>query len=930
MLSRLNGELLESCGFPVRLPRLLPLRLVGLILGLSPLATAALDFHVSPGGNDTWTGRPAAPNAARTDGPLASLDGARRAVRRLPRPLSEPVHVIFAEGVYRIEQAVAFEARDSGEIGCVVSYEAAPGADVVISGGRMLPTFLPAHDGRWELVVPTGTEQFEQLWVDGHRAIRARAVGQGYPFLRGLEEEKLIGTVQGRDVYEQTVRAMPADLQGFRGATPEEMRDAVVTFFHKWDNTRRRVEAVDLNAGTFTVHGEPVKPHNPLDYNTGFILENLPTLLDRPAEWFLSRAGRLTYLPRPGDTVGQARAVYPVADKFLTLAGEAGQRVEYLRFQGLKFWHAKGVASLATFEPNQAAVRTIDGVITLAHARQVVFANCELAHFGSYGFSLQQGCREVAIDTCLIADMGAGGVKVGTLNDEPLAENHVSHNRVYNCIIRDGGVIFPCAVGVWIGSASDNEVTHNEISDLYYSGISVGWRWGYAPSNAKRNRIEQNHLHHLGRGLLSDLGGVYTLGPSEGTTVSHNLIHDVTCFSYGGWGIYTDEGSSGIIIEGNVVYNTVDGGFHQHYGRENIVRNNIFAFGAEVQIKRTRAERHRSFTFERNIVVFERGDLLGGDWSGSTTGVMLKNNLYWNYAGLPVMFTAKSLSLEQWQQTGQEQGSIIADPLFENPAARDFRLKADSPARAMGFQPIDVATMGVVGDAQWRKRAETFDRGPELPRLPKPTPPALNIRQTFEGRILDPKYPFPHATGSLAERVPGQPEPGDGLRLTGAKRSEGKMSLLFLDAPNLPAAYLPMLTFFPNHQTGTSTVSFDLYLEPKAIFSHEWRDKSSPYQAGPSLQIKDGKLGGVKGLAGTVPLQQWVHFELVAELGAASSARWTLRVTPAGGATQQLTDLPFRSAKMKSLDWVGFMSNADEKTEFYLDNLSITTTAPGP
>jgi hypothetical protein len=525
--------------------------------------------------------------------------------------------------------------------------------------------------------------------------------------------------------------------------------------------------------------------------------------------------------------------------------------------------------------------------------------------------------------------MGAGGIKVGTLNDEPKPENHASHNRVHNNIIRDGGLLYPCAVGVWIGSSSDNEVTHNEISDLYYSAISVGWRWGYAPSNAKRNRIERNHLHHLGKGLLSDMGGVYTLGPSEGTSVSHNLIHDVTCLSYGGWGLYTDEGSTGITMEGNVTFNTTDGGFHQHYGRDNIIRNNIFAFSSEVQVKRSRAEAHRSFTFENNLVVYDRGELLGGNWTGTTENFLLKGNLYWNYAGRPATFTTKALALADWQKTGQDAGSVVADPMFENPAARDFRLKANSPALALGFKPIDVSTMGVVGDPAWRALAAVFVREPDAPRPTKPTPPALNIRQNFEGRIVNPKYPFPHANGSLSERRAGQPTLGDSLNLTGARKSEGKQSLLFLDAPGLPASYYPMVTFYPNHSAGTSTVSFDLYLEPKAIFQHEWRNKASPYQAGPSVQIKDGKLSGVKGLAGTIPLQQWVRFEIVADLGAASSGRWTLRVTPAGGALQEFKDLSFRNGGMKTLDWVGFISGAQEKTEFYLDNLAITTSELG-
>jgi hypothetical protein len=425
------------------------------------------------------------------------------------------------------------------------------------------------------------------------------------------------------------------------------------------------------------------------------------------------------------------------------------------------------------------------------------------------------------------------------------------------------------------------------------------------------------------------MGGVYTLGPSEGTSVSHNLIHDVLCFTYGGWGLYTDEGSTGITMEGNVTYNTTDGGFHQHYGRENIIRNNIFAFSSEVQVKRTRTEPHRSFTFENNLIVYDRGELLGGNWTGTPENFLLRRNLYWHYAGRPVTFTAKNLPLAAWQQTGQDEGSLVADPLFVDPAARDFRLRAGSPALALGFKPIDVSTMGVTGDAAWRRLAATFPREPAGPRLEKPVPPALTLRQKFEGKITNPKYPFPHAHGGLTERRAGQPPLGDDLRLTSAKKSEGQQSLLFVDAPGLPAGHYPMLTFFPNHRTGTSTVSFDLYLEPKAVFVHEWRNKATPYQTGPGLQIKHGKLTGAKGLAADIPLQQWVHFEISAAMGTATDGRWDLRVTPAGGPTQEFKALPFRSAGMKTLDWVGFVSAANEKTEFYLDNLAITTTSPG-
>jgi hypothetical protein len=902
-----------------------------LVLALVLPASHALELYVDPQGSDTWTGRLASPNATRTDGPLASLEGARQAVRRLSRPLTEPVQVTFAAGTYRINREVTFDAGDAGESGRTITYAAAAGATVIISGGELLPAWQAGPDGRWICAPAPNGVQLEQLWVNDHRALRARSLrrGQPYALLQSLEEERLVSAEKSADLYEQVLRVDPSDLAAFRTARGEEIGDAVINLFHKWDNTRRHIKSVDLDAGLIVIRGNAVKPHNPLDHHTGFVLENLPALLDEPGEWFHARSGQLTYWPRPDEQLAAASAVRPVAERFLVLAGTRTRPVSHLRFSGLRFYHARGVAATAPFEPNQAAVQTVDGAIIARHARDVVFVGCEVAHVGSYAISLHEGCRRVTIEQCLLTDLGAGGVRIGTTRDEPNAEDHTSHNRVHNSIIRDGGLIYPCAVGIWIGSSSDNEVTHNEVSDLFYSAISVGWRWGYAPSNAKRNRIEWNHLHHLGKGFLSDMGGVYTLGPSEGTSVSHNLIHDVTCFTYGGWGLYTDEGSTGITLEGNVTYNTTDGGFHQHYGRDNVVRNNILAFSSEAQVKRSRAEEHRSFTFERNIVVFERGELLGGNWSGSTANVLLARNLYWNYSGAPVTFTRKQLSLQEWQQTGQDVGSVIADPRFANAPGHDFRLPSDSPAVALGFQPIDVTRMGVEGDTTWRQLAASFKREPDVPRPPLRPAPAVNIRQNFEGRILNPRYPFPHAHGALAERKHGQPDPGDTLALTGAKRSEGRMSLLFRDAPGLSATYYPMLTFHPHHRAGISTVSFDLFLEPRAIFQHEWRDQATPYHTGPVFQIRDGKLSGVKGLAGDVPLGQWVHFEIRAALGPEGDAHWSLRVVPAEGPAREYANLPFRSAEMRTLDWVGFISAANERTEFYLDQLAITTTRPG-
>ncbi len=905
----------------------MPFRLCLLFGFLLPCAGLALDLHVAPNGDDRASGR--------NDAPLASLEGARQAVRKLPRPLTEPVRIVFASGTYRMTQAVAFDERDSGEAGRNISYEAAPGAVVVISGGKELPSFQVGTDGRWTLQTPAGTERFEQLWIGKRRATRARTSNPGTRFLRSIESESALpGGAAAPGITEQTIRLDPKELDAFAEVGPAEAQDAVATFYHKWDSTRSRVESVDRSSGLLKVRGPAQKANTAFDHHTGIVIENLLSLLDEPGEWFLSGSGKLTYQPRPGEDAGRLRGVYPVSEKLLTFVGKPGDKVRHLTFRGLAFRHAKGLPSLSLAVPNQAAVRTVDGVITLEHASQVSFVGCELSHVGSYGFSLGRGTREVTIEKCLVTDLGAGGVKVGTLNDEAKPENHASHHRVHNNIIRDGGLIFPCAVGVWVGSSSDNQVTHNEISDFFYSAVSVGWRWGYAPSNAKRNRVEWNHLHHLGKGLLSDMGGVYTLGPSEGTSVSHNLIHDVTCFTYGGWGLYTDEGSSGITMEGNVTYDTTDGGFHQHYGKENIIRNNVFAFSEEYQVKRSRAEDHLSFTFEKNIIVFDRGELLGSNWTGTTANFLNKDNVYWDSSGRPVTFTDKKLPLTEWQKKGQDLGSFVADPLFVDAARRDFRLKPGSPALALGIKSIDVSEMGVLrDDPVWRKLAETFERGAPAARPARPEAPALNLRQAFEGRIIDQQRPFPHATPALSvlRSAPGKPRvsQGDALRLTNTKQAEGKQSLLFQDAPGLPSHYYPMLSFHPHHSAGTSSVSFALYLEPRAIFIHEWRTKGSPYRTGPVLHIQNGRLTGVKGLDIAVPTQKWIRFELKAVIGDAVTGRWDLKVTPEGEPAKEFKGLPCRHPDMKTLDWVGFISNANEKAEFYLDDLAILTDSLG-
>jgi hypothetical protein len=241
-------------------------------------------------------------------------------------------------------------------------------------------------------------------------------------------------------------------------------------------------------------------------------------------------------------------------------------------------------------------------------------------------------------------------------------------------------------------------VTHNSIHDFYYTGISIGWTWGYGPALATNNLVTFNHVHHIGvksdgdGPILSDMAGIYTLGKQPGTRIINNLWHDVAAVRYGGWGIYFDEGSSGIVAMSNLVYRTTHGGFHQHYGETNIVRNNIFAFARDHQIQRTRNEPHLGFTFETNIVYFASGTLVTGDWSGDN--YRMEGNVYFDRRPAESAGWFGQEKLLEWQKKGHDLNSIVSDPLFANPDQNDFRLRPDSPALQRGFQPLDLGAVG--------------------------------------------------------------------------------------------------------------------------------------------------------------------------------------------------------------------------------------------
>ncbi len=524
--------------------------------------------------------------------------------------------------------------------------------------------------------VAEGKWHFTDLYVGGKRATPTRYPKVGT--LRALTTEKA-----APESFLEGSRWFVADKRDLDAI--EDVEHATVSFYHYWVDEHSPIESYDRESGRLTMRYRS-RFQISADYERDstaelyYYLEHVPQSFSAPGEWYLDvPQGMLYYIPRDTDPDTELLEVYaPVQSKLFLIEGCPENPIRGIRLRNLEFFCTKGDYESrdpdgVLYASDIQSVCNAPGAVSFAYAEDCSITNCRFSALGLHAVEIGRACRNIRVEDCRMEELGGGGVTIcGGTAEDPEAD------RTSFCTIRHSSICnigqrYAASCGILIRHAAHNEIVENEIAYTDYSGISVGWVWGYHPTVCAGNRIASNHIHHIGMGKLSDMGGIYLLGMQEGTVVEGNTIHDIQSAHYGGFGIYTDEGSSYIAVENNIVYRCKTACYHQHYGSHNTLRGNVFAFGGEKLIHMSRSDAHLGILVEENTLITDGEPVyccFDEDFRGSVLGLQASSNRIWDVSGHePVLARiqsdkkATSCTLAAWQsRTGKDLGSRIEPP----------------------------------------------------------------------------------------------------------------------------------------------------------------------------------------------------------------------------------------------------------------------------
>ena len=574
-----------------------------------------IEIHVSPEGDDAGEGT--------LSNPVRSLQRATELSRRYAGQAPVTIHV--SGGTYYLTEALQLGPEDGGTAQNPVQWKARPGEDVRISGGIPVDNWLMEEDGSWSAELPEDYQgTFRSLYVNGKRAIRARYPDENYLHIAKAGDDN-------RTNFYFNTNDIPriAETQGLE-----------LILLHDWSVTRIPVRSIDHKAKQLTAAdsiGSRLSFFTLTNWeeHPRYFLENAREFCDRPGEWYADfRTRKIYYRPLPGENLDDSQAIIPVARQLLLITGTEQKRAGHIHFKGISFEHsswplpAKGYCGIQACMHTDRSQRentwsTVPAAIELNLAESCIFDQCTIRHTGGTGIWIRRNCSGCVISESHIHDISGNGVSIGEGQtrmvdegpwwnrrpEEVSRDNRVSHSLVEEC-----GQQFYGAVGIWCGLVAGTLVEQNEIRHLPYTGISIGWMWTADPTPCRENTIHGNHIHHI-MNILSDGGGIYSLGLQPGSRISKNLIHDVKVNAGRAEsnGMFLDEGTKELLVEDNIIYNIARSPLRFHRARHpNLVRNNVLVCNEGIPPIRYNSTREDDIQKTDNIILKQssRSDML--------------------------------------------------------------------------------------------------------------------------------------------------------------------------------------------------------------------------------------------------------------------------------------------------------------------------------
>ena len=545
--------------------------------------TAATTYYVSTTGKANSTGT--------KERPTNSLQSALEQIERQSgQGSTTDFHIVIQPGTYRIEKAICIGPQHVPHGGSLTIKAETPGT-VDISGARAISEWKQTDQRNvWtakDQVTTPRQGAARQLFLAEKRGIRAREPDRGFFRVKRAGEDRR-KSFTANDQAWRHCRTIPA----------QHAPDVEVALLHDWSMSRVRVKSLENQ--TVILADRIGGPHkffriDGFEEHPRYFFENAKQFLDAEYEFFFAPHEQRWYLYSKASDPNQMSIEQPTLPTLLHIQGTIDDPVQRVTLEGLNFQYTtcplpvRGYAGIqaAHYEHRDPARShksdtaheegrpSLPPAISVKFAMDCAIRRCGMQHLGGAGIHVHERTSNISIECCELQDIGANGIMIGETNDHKSATQVARGITVSDCNISRCGQILLGSVGIWVGFARDSQLVANEISDLPYTGISVGWRWDDTLTNCRNNQVLENHIHHVMQ-VLSDGGGIYTLGRQPGTKLLKNRIHNIPINAGRAHsnGIFMDEGSADMVVAENTIFDIDRSPMRFHRCQSNEIREN--------------------------------------------------------------------------------------------------------------------------------------------------------------------------------------------------------------------------------------------------------------------------------------------------------------------------------------------------------------------